>query len=341
MKRGPKLLYFFRGDEHSGRPGFGAELERRGWRVDCVPVSDAAALRGIPEVFAKKHDLSEYDVVAASEYFLTWALSLRALLNRNVPAVAALSFNQSSRRLIETHIRPVDWLLNRVWRRVALFVVHSRAEADMFAKVHDIPGDRFVFSHWGYDLPAFREARVYSDPTPYVTMIGRNNRDIAAFCEAVRLADVRGVLVTAGYMLERNPLSVPTNVKILTDRSMEECLSLVAGSFAHLVLVTDAKRGAGHISAVSAMLLGKPQIFTEVPPLQDYLIDGFNGIGVPLSDAQAVAQAICKLRDDSNFADQLGTAGRRFALEKMSNAGSSARMADAIEAALKPGARLA
>ena len=324
------MLYFLRGEERAGLPGFVTELERDGWQVDCVPVSEAARLRGIPDVLFSRHDLARYEVVAASEYFLTWALCLRTMFMRHAPKVVALSFNQSSRRLILTGLRPFDWLLNRVWRQLAMLLVHSRAEATMFAKLHDIPKDWFIFSHWGYDLPAYRMEKIWTDDEPYVTMIGRNNRDLATFCEAVGEAGVKGVLITAAYMVERHPITPPDGVKILVDRPMDECQNYVAGSFAHLVLVTDAERGAGHISAVSAMLLGKPQIFSDVPPLADYLIDGTNGIAVPLHNVGAVAGAIKALRDDPQLAERLGSAGRKFARTMMSNVASSRRMAEAI-----------
>ena len=328
---GRRLLYFFRGEHNTDRPSFAAPLEAKGWQVDCVPVSDRARARGIPTVFGAAHDLKSYDVVAASEYYLTWALCLRLLLRRSGPKLVALSFNQSSDRVASTGLKLVDKLLNLVWRRVSIFVVHSREEARLFEKLHDIPAERFVFSHWGYDLPHFE--RHSTDSGHYVTMVGRNNRDLATFCEAVQRAGTRGVLITASYMLARNPISPPDCVKILVDCPMEECLNYVAGSFAHLVLVSDAERGAGHISAVSAMLLGKPQIFSDVAPIADYLIDGLNGIAVPLDDADAVASAIRRLRDDTQFAARLGSAGRKFALESMSDSASSQRIAEAVIAA--------
>ena len=327
----PRLLYFFRGEASDGRPAFAAPLEAKGWQVDCVPVSDRARARGILNVFSGSHDFRGYDVVAASEYYLTWALCLRLCFRRSHPKLVALSFNQSSERLARTGYAAVDKLLNRVWRRVALFLVHSRDEARLFARLHDIPSERFVFSYWGYDLPHF--AGHPTEDGAYVTMVGRNNRDLATFCTAVQRAGTRGVLITASYMLKRNPITPPDCVKLLVDRPMDECLNYVAGSFAHLVLVSDARRGAGHISAVSAMLLGKPQIFSDVAPIADYLIDGFNGIAVPLNDGDAVASAIQRLLDDTQLAARLGSAGRQFALESMSNNASSRRIAEAIIAA--------
>ena len=323
--RGYKLLLLYRGDDTSG-DGFKAVLEKRGWTVTKAPVSEFAPFKGIWEV-ARRGDLAHYDVIAAAEYYLAWAVCVRLMFSKKAK-VAALTFNQS-RRLLLTGFGPLDWFLNRIWRRASLFLVHSRDEAALFARIHDIPEDRFVFSHWGYDLPE-RDPKKTSLPSePYVTMIGRNNRDLRTFCEAVERAGVKGVLVTAAYMLERQPVQSP-NVLVLADRPMEECLNYVAGSFAHLVLVVDAQRGAGHISSVSAMLLGKPQIFSDVAPLSDYLKDGFNGIAVPVGDVDAVADAIRKLRDDPGLAHRLGTAGRSFAIDELSYEASAARNAEAL-----------
>jgi hypothetical protein len=323
---GPKLLYFFRGEDPASRPGFEAGLEARGWQVDSIAVSDAAPARGITKILFSPHRFGSYDVVSASEYFLTWAVCLRSLFDRPKQSVVALTFNQSSRRLIRTGVRPLDWLLNRLWRRVSVFMVHSQAEARMFAGVHDIPSERFVFSHWGYDLPDFSNFKVEIPNEPYVTMVGRNNRDLPTFYAATKRAGVKGVLITAAYMVDQSQPPPPENITLLVDRPMGECLKYVAGSFCHLVLVTDEKRGAGHISAVSAMLLAKPQIFSDVAPLADYLIDDFNGISVPVGDAEAVARAIDRLRSDPELAKRLGSSGKTFALETMSHLASTDRM---------------
>ncbi len=325
---GRKLLLLFRGGSN-GRDGFARSLEERGWSVRQVPVSESAPLRGVWDVL-RRRDFHRYDLVAASEYYLTWAVCLRLVLTRRRPKVAALGFNQS-RRLLLSGVGFIDRLLNRVWRRASLFLVHSKAEAALFERIHDIPADRFVFSHWGYDLPAHDPANTQLPEEPYVTMIGRNNRDIATFCAALERTAIKGVLITAQYMLDGYDGPKPQNVAILADRPMEECLNYVAGSFAHLVLVLDADRGAGHISAVSAMLLGKPQIFSDVAPIRDYLFDGFNGIAVPVCGIEDVSKAIVRLRDDLSLRAELGENGRRFALDQLSFEASASRSAAALE----------
>ena len=168
---------------------------------------------------------------------------------------------------------------------------------------------------------------------PYVAMVGRNNRDLASFCAAVELAGIKGVLITSDYMLNDFDSENYPNVCILADQPMEECLNYVAGAFAHLVLVCDDLRGAGHISAVSAMLLSKPQIFSDVSTLSDYLITDFNGIAVGIGDVKAIADAICKLQNQPEFAARLGESGKNFALDLMTHAQSTTRCAEAVKSA--------
>ena len=327
-----KILYVHRGDR-AEPPSFAAHLAAAGYATETRWVPYDARAKGLPAVFALA-DLDRYDAILASEYFLVWALALRLRVTGAKVPLLALGFNQSA-QLIRTGRRTLDQLLNRIWRRVARFVVHSQSEARLFAAAHDIASEKFAFAHWGYDLPKFHRGAFTPPATPFVSMIGRNNRDIATFFDAVTRADIDAVLVTSSYMMTPAlAAATPPRVRVLLDVPMGLCLDIVSQSMAHLILVNDDRRGAGHISAVSAMLLEKPQIFSAVDTLDDYLIDGVNAIGVPMHDAAAVAAAIAVLRDDRHRAAKLGRNGQAFARRWLSNDHAAQRIADLILAAL-------
>jgi len=318
-----RILYAYRGDPAARRPSIVDALEAAGFAVDCLAIPFASARSTVAQALRRRVAWARYDLVVAGDYLLAWAFAVR-LAGRRRPRLAAAGFNQSS-RLVRTGLFPLDRLLDRVWRRVAAFVVHSEAEADLFARAHAIPRDRFVFLHWGYDLPPFEREAAERPPEPYVSMIGRNNRDLATFCAAAPLAGVAGVVVTSAETRASFAGAVPPGVRLLVDRPMEECLDLVAGSLAHLVLVRDGARGAGHISAVSAMLLGKPQVFSRVDTLADYLVDGVNGLAVAVADAAGTGAALRRLADDPALAARLGDKGRRFAEGWLSDRATMAR----------------
>lgn len=334
MDDGIRLLYFYRGRKEDYPPPFVLLLEARGWKIDPVAVSDDAAAFGILKVWRWGRKFSSYDVIAANEYFLTWAVCVRLINVRRKPKVAAMSFNQS-RRLLLTGVTAIDRILNRIWRPVSMYLVHSKAEARLFGEIHDIAADKFIFSHWGHDLPQLQPEEIGPPRTPYVSMIGRNNRDLATFCAAVENTGITGVIITARYIVDRYLGEIPESVLVLTDRALEECIVYMQGSFAHLVLVMDGERGAGHITAVIAMLLGKPQIFSDVRPLEDYLIDQVNGIAVRIGDVEGVSNAIQALFNDSDLAAKLGANGQSFARRELSLGAASARAADALCALAK------
>ena len=325
-----RILYVHRGSE-AAPPPFSSMLADG--TVETSAIAYEAKAKGLPAVFAIPR-LTHYDAIVASEYYLVWAFALRLSLTGGQTRLIALGFNQSGRLLLSGR-RSIDRLLNRIWSRVALFIIHSRTEAALFAAAHDIPAARFAFAHWGYDLPVFKHG-IFSPPyRQYVCMVGRNNRDIELFFEALKRANTAGVLVTSAYMMTPALIAAQQSmVTVLLDVSMDMCLDVVRQSVAHLVLVKDDKRGAGHISAVSAMLLEKPQIFSDVSTLDDYLIDGFNGIRVPMNDAAATAAAIKTLVADDALAQLLGKNGSAFAKEWLSNEKTAILVGDIVRSAI-------
>src|SRR5947209_9443930 len=112
---GRRLLCIFGGESDDERPPFAPELEAQGWTVDCAIIRGSTGRR-ILKTFGVRN-IGSYDVIATNEYFLAWAACLRLLPSHHRPKLVALTFNQSSAKLLRTGLRPLDWMLNRVWRR--------------------------------------------------------------------------------------------------------------------------------------------------------------------------------------------------------------------------------
>jgi len=326
-----KILLVDRGNPASANPPLASALRDEGYIVDCLTVPYDARAHGLLHILFASVRLRTYDAIAVSEYRLAWALCVRLIFTFARARLVVVGFNQSS-RLYRTSVAWLDRLLNLIWRRVGFVIVHSRDEARLFHRLHAIPEDRFHFVHWGYDLPALADD--YRPPfDDYVCMIGRNNRDVATFCAAVDRAGINGILVTSRQMARQMPAPPSERVRLLVDIPMDECLAIVARSWAHLVLLVDGERGAGHISAVSAMLLGKAHIFSDVDTLADYLIDGFNGIAVPLRDVAAIADALVRLRDDRPLRERMAGNGHDLAAEWMSHEAPTRQLSAVVIAA--------
>ncbi len=146
---------------------------------------------------------------------------------------------------------------------------------------------------------------------PYVCLIGRNNRDVETFVAALSGLDIDGVVIANTEPPAES--SWPDNIHVYTDLAMADCVDCLRNAVANVVLVKDAGRGAGHITTVLAMLLGKPQIVSDVAPLQDYFIDGQHGIGVPVGDISAVRTAIQIIHENPEKAASYGQKARQYA----------------------------
>ena len=254
--------------------------------------------------------LGQYDVIITSEYFASFAMNLRLAVTFCRTKHVTVGLNRS-RRVLKTGFYLLDKVIDRIFRRGDLFFVHSRHEISLFRDLHRIPSDKFSFQLWGFDVPKIENDKFAQRLNDYICMIGRNNRDVETFCQAADGLDVEAILVTSQQ--QHIPDLLPANVRVYTDLSMEDCLSCIRHSRANLILVKDDERGAGHITAVAAMLLGTPQIVSDALVLRDYFVDGYNCLNVPIGDSASVRSAIKVLLTKSQIAKGLGLNGIYYA----------------------------
>jgi glycosyltransferase involved in cell wall biosynthesis len=273
------------------------------------------------------------DLVVTTEYRRAFLVNLALLLTFSRATHVVLSMNLSGKP-ITTRNRLGQRLVDRVFRRSDAIVVHSLSEAESFAQLHGLPANRFAFSHWGFDLPA-ESTRFDAEPKPYFCMIGRNNRDFETFAKALHLVGARGIAILPGYM----PLApeVEQSMQVLRDLPMADCVNCIRNAAANVTLLRDDSRGAGHITVVTAMHLGVPQIYSETVVLREYFCAPGFGQAVPLGDVDRVAAAMRDVLATSGQpqAEALAAARKAFAQRWLSNDRSASRMASVILAALE------
>jgi glycosyltransferase involved in cell wall biosynthesis len=272
--------------------------------------------------------LSNYGIIITHEYFSSFGVNLRLLVTFCRAKHVTVGLNQS-RRLLKTGIRPVDRLINRIFRRCDLIIIHSRREIALFSSIHSIPMNRFYFSLWGFDLPKITPAQFSSWERPYVCLVGRNNRDVDVFFEALDGMPIDGILITSSY--ESIPEVLPRNIHVFRDLPQNNTHDCIRHARANLVLLKDNDRGAGHITAVAAMLAGTPQIFSDVDVVRDYLVDGVSAIGIPLGDAYALRAAIEKMLANPTLASALSGNAKSYAERWLTNEAASGRVLFALD----------
>jgi hypothetical protein len=310
-----------------------AALGKRFGHCDTHQIGYGSRWTTFWSILFKLPRLSHYDAIISTEYNIAFAIGLRLLVQRLSARHIVVGLNLSG-RAIRTGFVPVDRVFNHIFGRLDGIIVHSREEIDLFRGLHDLSADKFAFSPWGFDLPAEETVSAHFGPgkPAYFCMIGRNNRDFGTFVKAIEASGCRGVIICGSKdQVLRTPHPL---IDEFHDLTMDDCIACVRHALANVILVNDADRGAGHITAVMAMLLAKPQIFSSVAVLEDYLTSGEQGIGVKLGDVSAVAAAMAKLQSDADLCRALGNNARARAATHFSHAATSQRTIDLISSFL-------
>jgi glycosyltransferase involved in cell wall biosynthesis len=332
--KGLLCLQFTAGETMSvshDRPGFAGRLAPHRFRFETHQTGGAGwlaiALRIFWTVLVRRPD-----VAISSEYRRSFLVSLALLMTLNRAPHVVLGMNLSAKPIVSA--RPVvQRAINRIFRRASAIVVHSTKEAELFAQLHDLPAGCFAFSHWGFDLPP--TDRFDAVAQPYFCMIGRNNRDLVTFAKAVALAGTRGIAVVPGY--QHVDPALERGLEIHRDLSMADCISCLRSAVASVNLLRDGSRGAGHITVVTAMHLGIPQIYSEAEVLRDYFPDDRFGLAVPIGDAATAASAMRQVLAAAGAPDEAAriTARKEFASRWLSNDSAARRIADVLTAAVE------
>ncbi|WP_108395441.1 glycosyltransferase [Devosia submarina] len=270
------------------------------------------------------------DIVVSTEYRRSFLVNLALILSGSNAPHVVIGMNLSARPITSGYSmlqKKIDW----VFARSSTIVVHSTREAELFAALHKLPIDRFVFSHWGYDLPVSESTRFAAVAKPYACMIGRNNRDLETFAKAVRLAGIRGIAVVPGYM-QVDP-ELEQKLDIYRDLPMDDCIDCIRNAAINVTLLRDGERGAGHITVVTALHLGARQVHSNTDVLREYLPSKRFSIPVPIRDAAAVAEAMRMALEPEP--ESLSKARRVFAKKWLSHTRATERIAAILAATLE------
>lgn len=174
----------------------------------------------------------------------------------------------------------------------------------------------------GVDLSAYS---VVAEPPPPVValMVARLLRDkgVLEFVEAARMLQRQGTgvrMLLAGGIDPGNPASVSqADVDAWQQEGIIEALGErrdIAALYAaaHIAVLPSYREGLPR-SLIEAAACGRAVVTTDVPGCRDAIEPDQTGLLVPSKDAQALAQAIGRLANDTALRQQMGRAGRALA----------------------------
>ena len=179
--------------------------------------------------------------------------------------------------------------------RVDQFCVYTRFEAEMYASAFKLDPARFRPVSWTQDVPALATGVALPD-RPYVIAIGGEGRDFRTLVATARALPMVDFVVVARPHVAL--IDVPRNMTVRYNVPLKECWALAAAAEMLLVPLLGPETCCGHITIVSARLLGLPIITTISRGTVEYTQDFEGTVVVPAGDTDRMQEAILQIRND-------------------------------------------
>jgi len=265
----------------SGLPSNALERKVRGVRMSRYRAAFQAAAALRPERLIISH-------LPAMTAAASTAMALMGKHNRHL----AFSFNFTSlptgRRL--TYMR-------RALRNVEQFAVFSAFEKPLYARHFDLDPAKIKPVIWTQDVPAVQTTPGLPLGAPYCCAIGGEGRDFKSLIEAARRAQsVRFVVIARPHSL--TGLAIPDNVQVLSNIPSERVWRIAQDSLGVLVPLKSQDTCCGHITLVSAKMLGLPVITTFSHATQEYVEKREGVLVCEPGDPAALASLVVRLADE-------------------------------------------
>lgn len=133
-------------------------------------------------------------------------------------------------------------------------------------------------------------AQLYkNNPKTYLILIGRGSQEEALHAKIKELGMEQSIKLV-GFVPEEQKIAYYQAADLLVSTSLMEGFGL---------------------AIAEAMACGVPVVATQVGSIPEVVSDGETGLLVPIDDSQALCQAIARLLEDEQLAQQMGQAGHK------------------------------
>lgn len=198
---------------------------------------------------------------------------------------------------------------------VDLFVVHSRAEIDIYSSWLQLPRERFVFVPLSAKLPTGETWTERSDE-PYIVALGTANRDYALLAEAAGQLGYKTIIVAGAHAVEN--IQAPPCVSFRSGLTLAECHQLALHSRINVIPIADIDAPSGQVTVIESMMRGVPLVATACAGTLDYINDGVDGILVAPGDVQAMVRALRTVWEGAGLRRMLSQQAGHTSLDKFS-----------------------
>jgi len=191
--------------------------------------------------------------------------------------------------------------------------------------------DKIEVIHCGIELDKFRSVDYNKSNKLNILSIARlvEKKGIRYLIEACKILKEKGICFNCNILgdgkLKKefqklvNLYNLNRNVNFKGCVTQEEVLREFKKCVVFSLPCVEAKNGDKDgipVSLMEAMAMEIPTISTDITGIPELIEDGANGIVVPQKDSKALAEAIIKIKDDKDFAENIRKQGRKKVIAK-------------------------
>ena len=208
---------------------------------------------------------------------------------------------------------------------VDLFVVHSRAEIEIYSNWLKLPRERFVFVPLSAEI---RDTATWTEQAddPYIVALGTANRDYALLAEAAGQLGYKTIIVAGTHATAH--IQAPPCVSFRSNLTLAECHQLALYSRINVIPIADVNAPSGQVTVLESMMRGVPLVATACAGTSDYVVDGVDGILVAPNDVAAMVSALRTVWEDAALRTALSRNARQASLEKFTFPAAAARLTE-------------
>lgn len=287
------------------RPSIGQKIADFFFKCHLLPTRVSGSL--LMQVLNICGKLDNPDIIVGTSTSIAFALGTAKALGLVKAEIVALCMTLIYHKHSWLRSRVNGYLLRRMWTQLL-----GESELEGIKKIFKVPDSHVTVNYFGVDKNFWSPGEEEED---YVLSVGNDSRrDYEILLRAAAKVDIPFRIVTT---MEISGV-LPDNVKIIhgtrpSDESIDDKLkSWYQKSKCVVLPIKDTIRPSGQSVCLQAMSCGKTVILTKTQGLwsKSMLQDGENIIFVPPNDAEALAQAIKNVLENSVKRKAIGIKAR-------------------------------
>lgn len=195
-------------------------------------------------------------------------------------------------------------------------ICFSKYEIQYYSNLFNVQVEKFDYCIYGIDseINSFSNKDIVRDTTnnKYFLSVGRSNRDYEFLINSLENSKYNIVILCDELKnLKKN------NIEIYNNIFGENYLSYLKKCTAVVITLKDENISSGQLVFLKAMELGKPVIITKSNTINEYIIDGYNGLIIN-KDKNSLLEAMSKLLTNSKYYNEISNNALDYYKERFS-----------------------